>query len=240
MDIEASLRRVEGVLRSAVEREARAAFPRGGVGGRMGRAVAAWTARGGLRRGLLTAAAGRGTGRGDEEWMPAAVAVELVHAASLLHDDWIDGGTVRRGEPALWTRLGGAAATVAGDALLCRALAVAEKCGEGAALLRAAAETCRGEWKQDVGEKGDFGAEKTGALFGFAAGAGAGGAGKERAALERWGRRIGTAYQALDDWRDGGRPGARPGFPGRAAGVPAALREWVLAYGEMVWGRGSD
>ena len=201
--------------------------------------MAAGSARGGLRRGLLTAAAARGTGHVEEEWLPAAVAVELVHAASLLHDDWIDGGTLRRGEAALWTQMGGPAATVAGDALLCRALEVASGCGEGMALLRAAAETCRGEWRQDVGEKGNFGAGKTGSLFAFAAGAGAGGTGAVREALERWGRRIGTAYQKLDDWRDGGRQGAMPGFPGRAAGVPRGVATWIRGYGETVWGRGS-
>ncbi|MFE9637186.1 polyprenyl synthetase family protein [Streptomyces sp. NPDC006463] len=52
-----------------------------------------------------------------EQAVPAAVAVELVHNASLLHDDVIDGDRLRRGIPALWTVFGVPAAILAGDAL---------------------------------------------------------------------------------------------------------------------------
>lgn len=47
----------------------------------------------------------------------AAVAVELVHNASLLHDDVIDEDPLRRGRPALWAAKGVPAAILAGDAL---------------------------------------------------------------------------------------------------------------------------
>ena len=50
--------------------------------------------------------------------MPAAVAVELVHNFSLLHDDIMDGDTERRHRPTAWTVFGVGAAILAGDALL--------------------------------------------------------------------------------------------------------------------------
>ena len=50
--------------------------------------------------------------------MPAAVAVELVHNFSLLHDDIMDGDTERRHRPTAWTVYGVGAAILAGDALL--------------------------------------------------------------------------------------------------------------------------
>lgn len=56
-------------------------------------------------------------GGAAEQAVPAAVAVELVHNASLLHDDVIDGDRLRRGRPALWTVCGVPAAILAGDAL---------------------------------------------------------------------------------------------------------------------------
>jgi len=56
--------------------------------------------------------------------VPAAVAAELVHNASLLHDDIIDGDTTRRNRPAVWTVFGVPAAILAGDALFFLAVQV--------------------------------------------------------------------------------------------------------------------
>jgi geranylgeranyl diphosphate synthase type I len=53
-----------------------------------------------------------------ESALPGAVAVELVHAFSLLHDDIMDGDRTRRHRPAAWTVFGEASAILAGDALL--------------------------------------------------------------------------------------------------------------------------
>ena len=50
--------------------------------------------------------------------MPAAVAVELVHAFSLLHDDVMDGDATRRHRSTAWAVFGVGAAILAGDALL--------------------------------------------------------------------------------------------------------------------------
>jgi geranylgeranyl diphosphate synthase, type I len=64
---------------------------------------------------LLSARAARAT---PERGVPAAVAVELVHNFSLLHDDIMDGDTERRHRPTAWTVHGVGAAILAGDALL--------------------------------------------------------------------------------------------------------------------------
>ncbi|MGK5637946.1 polyprenyl synthetase family protein [Streptomyces sp. URMC 126] len=56
----------------------------------------------------------------DLRWplaLPAAMAVELVHNASLLHDDLIDGDRLRQGRPALWVQEGVPTTIPAGDAL---------------------------------------------------------------------------------------------------------------------------
>jgi octaprenyl-diphosphate synthase len=58
-----------------------------------------------------------------------ATAFEYLHAATLLHDDLIDGGTLRRGKPAGHTVYGNEIAVLTGDFLLARALAVATTTG---------------------------------------------------------------------------------------------------------------
>ena len=69
---------------------------------------------------LSAVAAGEPAGHG----VPAAVACELVHNFSLLHDDVIDGDTERRHRPTVWARFGVADAILAGDALFCLATEV--------------------------------------------------------------------------------------------------------------------
>ncbi|WP_262403001.1 polyprenyl synthetase family protein [Actinomadura sp. CNU-125] len=64
---------------------------------------------------LLSAAAVGGTAAAA---LPAAVAVELAHNFSLLHDDVMDGDATRRHRPTAWTVFGANAAILAGDALL--------------------------------------------------------------------------------------------------------------------------
>ena len=56
--------------------------------------------------------------------MPGAVAVELVHNFSLLHDDLMDGDVERRHRPTVWALCGVPAAILAGDALLALAAEV--------------------------------------------------------------------------------------------------------------------
>ncbi len=81
---------------------------------------------------------------GDEarivDAVDAAVALELIHSATLLHDDIIDGGLLRRGKPSAFARYGHAASLVAGDFLFCRAF---ELCGRfDERLVHTAARAC--------------------------------------------------------------------------------------------------
>jgi len=69
-------------------------------------------------RPALALLSARAAGAPPERGVPAAVAVELVHNWSLLHDDIMDGDTERRHRPTAWTVFGVGAAILAGDALL--------------------------------------------------------------------------------------------------------------------------
>src|SRR5207302_7953841 len=66
---------------------------------------------------FLSAPVGRGPS------VEAAVAVELVHMATLIHDDLIDGAEIRRGQAAAWAAYGPQAARATGDYLFARAFA---------------------------------------------------------------------------------------------------------------------
>ena len=147
----------------------------------------------------------------------AAAAAELMHAASLLHDDVVDEGRLRRGLPTANARWGNAAAVLAGDWLLTQAFqelvgltgalvapaiaAVAEM--TGAAILeietRGRTDTTLGLWRKVADGK-------TGVLFAWCGQAAALLAGREDAvrALDRFGRHLGVAFQMADDLRDVG------------------------------------
>ncbi|MER6690521.1 polyprenyl synthetase family protein [Streptomyces minutiscleroticus] len=75
----------------------------------------------GVRQALAVLGA-EAVGAPGRDGVPAAVAVELVHVFSLLHDDVMDGDPLRRGRPSVWKAYGTGPAVLAGDALF--ALAV--------------------------------------------------------------------------------------------------------------------
>ncbi|QIP84231.1 polyprenyl synthetase family protein [Streptomyces sp. Tu 2975] len=166
-------------------------------------------------RPALALLACRAVGADPHAARAAAVAVELVHNASLLHDDIIDNDPLRRGRPALWTAKGIAAAILAGDALFfaaVQALAEASEADRTVPVLLAAVQgLIEGEYLDTLTESGADASEdrtaaiaagKTGALLACACelGAIAGGATPERALLLRgFGQRLGIAYQCIDD-----------------------------------------
>ncbi|MFD5317661.1 polyprenyl synthetase family protein [Streptomyces sp. NPDC127098] len=77
-----------------------------------------------LMRAALTLLSARAFGAGTATAVPGAVAVELVHNFSLLHDDLMDADETRRGRPAAWVVFGPGLAVLAGDALLSQATCV--------------------------------------------------------------------------------------------------------------------
>ncbi|MEU6371028.1 polyprenyl synthetase family protein [Streptomyces sp. NPDC046931] len=149
--------------------------------------------------------------------VPAAVAVELVHTFSLVHDDIMDGDALRRGRPALWKAYGTGPAVLAGDALF--ALGVETLSTDPAAVRRltgALGDLVHGQaddllfshrpWTGPEAvttrEYETMAERKTGALLGCALALGAqlGGASDgTAAALDGVGRHLGVAFQIADD-----------------------------------------
>jgi geranylgeranyl diphosphate synthase, type II len=157
--------------------------------------------------------------------IPAACAVEMVHTYSLVHDDLpaMDDDDLRRGRPTCHKAFGEAVAILAGDALLALAfevlasevhppLAAARCCAALAeaagatALVGGQADDLAVEFTAgDVSTLENIHRRKTGAMFvaslklaGYIANADA----AQQAALERFGRKIGLAFQIADDLLD--------------------------------------
>jgi geranylgeranyl pyrophosphate synthase len=92
------------------------------------------------------------TARGEPP-VAAGVAVEMVHMATLVHDDLVDGARLRRGLPAAWSVYGADAAKAAGDYLYARAFGVLVETGDDRAvrtLADAALCLARGEAMQKL------------------------------------------------------------------------------------------
>ena len=143
-----------------------------------------------------------------------ALAVQLAHEASLLHDDVIDGAATRRGAPTVAASRGAAAALLIGDHALTsayRAAAMSADVGFMAMFARAVERTVAGEREQassigttmDLPRYREIVLAKSGELFGCAAATGAVLSGRRDAS--EWfelGRRVGLVYQMLDDLLD--------------------------------------
>jgi geranylgeranyl diphosphate synthase, type I len=147
----------------------------------------------------------------------AAVAVELVHNFSLLHDDVMDGDLTRRHRPTAWSVFGVNAAILAGDALLTLALDVLAASGnpaatEGMRMLSAAVQDLVDGQSADLSFEQRVQVElaeclrmvqgKTGALMGCACAVGAcfgGGSPKQVEHFRDFGAHLGLAFQHVDD-----------------------------------------
>ena len=146
----------------------------------------------------------------DDPPFAAGVATELVHMATLVHDDLVDGARMRRGIPSAWSVFGAAAALSAGDYLFACAFAELAEIDDTAAvavLADACLALARGEALQRVQTRDpettieaylERCALKTGKLFEAACRLGSGG----DEALGAYGLALGIAFQIADDILD--------------------------------------
>jgi geranylgeranyl diphosphate synthase type I len=144
--------------------------------------------------------------------MDAAMAIELFHNFTLIHDDIEDGDETRRNKPTLWKKFGVNQAINVGDALSIMACEMAARTPAARVLFKAFAEVIEGQHLdfELAGGRGtietcmEMTEKKTGALFGAAAeaaGVCAGRSKSECALLRRFGRSLGIAFQLADDYR---------------------------------------
>jgi heptaprenyl diphosphate synthase len=152
-----------------------------------------------------------------DQLTPAAMAVELTHAATLVHDDVIDRSSVRRGRPTVAASLGDEPAIVVGDFYFAKAYEHAARTNSTevvAILARAVMEICAGEVRQQairyrystgVDEYMQRIEAKTATLLAACCDIGAVLAGLppgQRSALHEYGRMLGLAFQIADDVLD--------------------------------------
>jgi geranylgeranyl pyrophosphate synthase len=166
-------------------------------------------------------------GDSDERLVAAAAAVELLHMATLVHDDVLDRAPLRRGRPTVFAEGGRLAATATGDLLFSRAFAELATAGSADAVraLSAASSALAGgelmqredAWSEDVTPERylERCRLKTASLFEAACRLGAlfGGRAELSAALGCFGERVGLAFQMLDDVLDVAGPAERTGKP---------------------------
>jgi octaprenyl-diphosphate synthase len=177
----------------------------------------ALTAQGKQLRPLLVAHSAGASGEVRDSHVTVAVIIEMVHLATLVHDDLMDEARIRRGRPTLAANWGNDISVLLGDCLFAHALKLAaefptpEICR---AVAHATNTVCSGEILQTQGRRnfqisrGEYFrilSMKTAELFSLSCGLGAmlSGAGEtDRDALELYGRKFGIAYQIYDDCLD--------------------------------------
>jgi heptaprenyl diphosphate synthase len=169
-----------------------------------------------LRPTLTLAAAGRGGSPVSEEAVLGAVSVELVHLASLYHDDVMDEATERRNVVSVNGRWGNLLAVVVGDFLLARSAEIAASLGTEIAgilattlgrLTQGQVAEVRSAYRVDRSEDEYLSAitDKTGALMATACRIGAITGGletKDAEALTDYGENLGVVFQIRDDILD--------------------------------------
>ena len=146
----------------------------------------------------------------------AATALELVHIASLIHDDIVDDGANRRGAISVQSKFGKDAAVYAGDYILAESIRLLSQLDDMTLIsmyASAMGDMCQGELKQHAcrhtllttQEYIQIITDKTGVLFGLSLEAGGHIAGLEEtvcAKLSDIGKMVGIAYQIYDDCLD--------------------------------------
>ncbi len=173
--------------------------------------------RGKRLRPLVALLTGGATGAITSAHVDLAVIIELIHIATLVHDDILDEAERRRGQPTVNARWGNSLSVLLGDCLFAHALSLStnfEKAEISRAIAQAAREVCSGEIIQTqrrfdlhlgIEDYRRIVEMKTGSLFAAAAELGASLNEMEPAivrAMKSFGMKIGAAYQIYDDCLD--------------------------------------
>ncbi len=179
-----------------------------------------------IRPGLLLFS-GLACGKITENHIHSAAIIEMIHNATLLHDDVVDQGTARRGLATLNHIRGNESAVLLGDFLLSKVFRMCVKLDAKAAetIALSVLKTCEGELRQTA-QKGncwlseaqylEIITEKTSALFSGACSLGAmlsGGSSSEVKMLADYGHNTGIVFQITDDLLDLTGIEARTGKP---------------------------
>ena len=169
-----------------------------------------------LRPALVALSAGA-SGQVNDSHITVAVIIEMVHLATLVHDDVVDDAKVRRGRPTLAAHWGNEISVLLGDCLFAHALKLAASFPTPdicRAVASATNTVCAGEILQNQhrhnldlsrAEYIKILRMKTGELFALSCDLGAslsGAPAEQRAALRQYGLAMGTAYQVYDDCLD--------------------------------------
>jgi octaprenyl-diphosphate synthase len=177
----------------------------------------ALTAQGKQLRPVLVGLSGEAAGGLNNSHLTVAVIIEMVHLATLVHDDIIDEAELRRGKPSLAANWGTEVSVLLGDCLLAHALKLAasfptpEICREVAAATNTVCageilQTCsRGHFNVSRADYFKMVAMKTGELFALSCDLGARlsqATPARRESLRQYGMALGTAYQLYDDCLD--------------------------------------
>jgi geranylgeranyl diphosphate synthase, type II len=239
-----AMTRIERALSQAVRNaEARGSPPR------LATAIRHAVIPGGARiRPLLCLSVAAACGDSDPALSTAAAgSIELIHCASLVHDDLpcFDNAALRRGRPSVHAAYGERVAVLAGDALIVMAYdlladaagqhperlpglvrVLSQRTGMPLGIVAGQAWEC-----EDYVALPDYQRAKTGSLFGAATEMGAMAAGGDANVWRAFGERLGEAYQVADDIRDAACDEARLGKPAQRdamLGRPSAVAEMGL------------
>jgi geranylgeranyl diphosphate synthase type II len=177
-------------------------------------------------RPVIALAVGEAAGAPPERVLPAALAVELVHSFSLVHDDMpeLDDDAERRGRPSVWAAYGTAPALLAGDALLAEAFRLAcsyETPHVARELAEATLGMIGGQYldtvEPDTADLATIHRLKTGRLFSASVATALWAAGVPAAEQGPWrafGEELGLLFQVVDDILDGDGYVETHGFDG--------------------------
>lgn len=180
-----------------------------------------------IRARLVLLAGELGPSYRPDTLLQAAAAMELLHAATLCHDDLVDGAASRRGAPTVAALAGPLAALGVGDHYLGRSAGLIARLGDpmiARSVANALVEIADGQlreldrrsvWSAELAPYVQVAQGKTGALLAACAATGArlsGARREEREAVVRFARKLGLAFQGIDDCLDFSDP-ARTGKP---------------------------